>query len=84
MEVPKHGLPDQGFDDHSDDEWVTHEDQESQTADWGQEWPQNNEDNTETICRKHPELKWCRMYLSHEKVKREAAMPKKRDNGWFS
>mmetsp|Transcript_14888 Transcript_14888/g.34214 ORF Transcript_14888/g.34214 Transcript_14888/m.34214 type:complete len:90 (+) Transcript_14888:2-271(+) len=60
------GLPDQGFDGHST-EMVEHKDAETQTADWGSEWPQTEETEGEVkerICNSYPNLLWCKMFMA--------------------
>lgn len=57
----KYGAPSQGYDEHSS-ATVQHEDAKTMTADWGQEWNQQDEDETTTfkrICKKEP-TKWCK------------------------
>lgn len=87
-QVPHYGLPAQGF-HHGDapKEWVKHQDQNSQTEDWGNEWPSNSAESEtvtmEKICMNNPELRWCRNYLSHQRLRREAMEPKEADGGWF-
>mmetsp|Transcript_48936 Transcript_48936/g.137694 ORF Transcript_48936/g.137694 Transcript_48936/m.137694 type:complete len:277 (+) Transcript_48936:129-959(+) len=66
---PGEGLPDQGFNEHSTGN-VEHKDAETYTGDWGKEWPMSHETEGETrerICREHPELTWCDLYLHMRK-----------------
>merc|ERR1719215_1118758 len=69
--IPETGLPDQGFNGHSD-ELVSHEDASTATADWGAEWPQSklSEDQmTERICKKYPRLAWCQLWLKDQEIR---------------
>lgn len=66
------GLPDQGFDGHST-EMVDHRDHETQTGDWGEEWPQTSESDGQTkerICEEYPRLLWCKLFVSERKQKK--------------
>lgn len=91
--VPEEGLWDQGFDGHSS-ERVVHKDAQTQTSDWGKEWPQKNETEEETqesICKKQPELAWCRSYLrmrDQEKAEQQEATEaeqarEEQENSWW-
>merc|ERR1719502_2655216 len=57
----KYGAPSQGYDEHSS-KTVQHEDAKTMTADWGREWPQQDETVETTakrICKSNP-TKWCK------------------------
>jgi len=65
--VPEEGLPENGFSEHSS-ELVSHEDSETQTGDWGKEWPQSRETegaSKERICRKYPKTEWCKVFVTY-------------------
>jgi len=70
--VSEEGLPENGFTGHSS-ELVNHEDAETQTEDWGKEWPQSRETEgatKERICRKYPKTEWCKVFMSYRAHKK--------------
>lgn len=59
-------LPEQGYDERSDPKWVKHQDFDTQTEDWRQEWPSWDEtegQSTDRICEERPDHLWCRLWL---------------------
>jgi len=58
-------LPEQGYDEHSPEEHVKHDDMYSWTGDWREEWPESSESEHESIvriCKEHPKNVWCTKY----------------------
>lgn len=56
-------LPEQGY----SGDLVDHEDTESLTTDWGQEFgPRARQRSYREICRDHPNNEWCRLHMNYE------------------
>jgi len=56
------GLPDQGYDEHSD-KLVEYRDRTAHSDDWGNEWPswntESHADSIRRICQDYPNSDWC-------------------------
>lgn len=64
-------MPEQGFNEHSGQDWVQHADYGSVVADWRRERPrQEGEvqegDSTTRVCEGHPEGLWCNLWLKDQ------------------
>jgi len=58
-------LPEQGYDEHSPEEHVEHDNMYSWTGDWREEWPKSSETENESIlriCEEYPSNIWCKKY----------------------
>jgi len=61
-------LPEQGYDERSQKDWVQHKDFDTALGDWQSERPRrrgemNDGDSTTRACEEHPEYLWCNLYL---------------------
>mmetsp|Transcript_138134 Transcript_138134/g.240261 ORF Transcript_138134/g.240261 Transcript_138134/m.240261 type:complete len:200 (+) Transcript_138134:87-686(+) len=64
------GLPESGYNEFDSHKLVDHEDGETATKDFGEEWPQTDETHNESlerICKEQPKGKWCKMFLRSRK-----------------
>jgi len=61
------GQPPQGYNEYGPGP-VKHIDMETESQDWGGEWPMQDESEKESIsriCKEHPNNSWCRRYKKH-------------------
>lgn len=69
-------LPEQGYDERSQKDWVQHQDFDTALGDWQRERPRrqgeiHDGDSTIRACEEHPEYLWCNLYLrDHNKRNR--------------
>jgi len=61
-------LPEQGYDERSQQDWVQHQDFDTALGDWQRERPRRSGekedgDSTTRACEEHPEYLWCNLYL---------------------
>lgn len=63
---------------------VEHRDAETQTSDWGREWPRADESmgaSKERICNEYPRLMWCKMFMADRKHQQHQQVAAER--GWW-
>lgn len=69
LDKARKALPSQGYNEYGHGPTVQHDNSQTWTGDWTNEWPtvpsESEKQSIKRICREHPNNKWCNKYKKH-------------------